>query len=63
MSTMAVVSPVGRPNAPEIQPQPESRRFGLTLNSNDFAQLGRALDRIGQAERAAEVASATLRIC
>jgi len=46
-----------------IQPEPESRRFGLTVSTRDFDMLANALDRIGDAEREAEVASTTLRIC
>lgn len=50
-------------SAAEIQLEPESQRFGLTVSTRDFDQLANALDRIGDAERAAEVASASLRIC
>jgi hypothetical protein len=46
----------------DIHPEPASRRFGLDLHRDDFDELGRALDRIGDAERSAEIDAAVLRV-
>lgn len=46
----------------DITREPESKRFGLDLHPDDFRQLGEDLDRIGDAERSAEIAAAVLRI-
>lgn len=59
---MSSVSPVARSTA-EIRPEPDSQRFGLTVSTRDFDQLTTTLDRIGDAERSAEIVSMTLRIC
>jgi hypothetical protein len=54
------MSPIVRSVA-DIRPEPASRRFGLDLHRDDFDELGKALDRIGDAERSAEVDAAVLR--
>jgi hypothetical protein len=58
---MATVPLVVRSVA-DIHPNPVSKRFGLDLNFDDFDRLGKALERIGEAERSAEIAAATLRV-
>lgn len=58
---MASMPPVVRSVA-DIRPEPASRRFGLDLDRDDFDELGRALDRIGDAERSAEITAVTLRL-